>query len=148
VPAALVTGSGGLVGSESVRQFSESGFTQEVGDPGHLITDPNDPNAGSLTPVATDFAALARLGSLRSVHRLRRQRDGHAQPVWRPAKRPASVVDRAMHSLFGVSKAAADLLAQEYGRYFGMPTVCFRAGCVTGPRHAGAQLHGFLSYLI
>ena len=53
-----------------------------------------------------------------------------------------------MHSLFGVSKAAADLMVQEYGRYFDMPTVCFRGGCLTGPNHAGAQLHGFLSYLM
>ena len=51
---------------------------------------------------------------------------------------------RSTHSLFGVSKAAADLLVQEYGRYFDMPTVCFRGGCLTGPNHAGAQLHGFL----
>src|SRR5690242_16300956 len=57
-------------------------------------------------------------------------------------------IDSSTHSLFGVSKAAADLLVQEYGRYFGMPTVCFRGGCLTGPNHAGAQLHGFLSYLM
>ncbi len=57
-------------------------------------------------------------------------------------------IDACLHSLFGVSKAAADLLVQEYGRYFGMPTVCFRCGCLTGPNHAGARLHGFLSYLM
>lgn len=57
-------------------------------------------------------------------------------------------VDHCTHSLFGVSKLAADLMVQEYGRYFGMPTVCFRAGCITGPAHAGAKLHGFLSYLM
>jgi CDP-paratose 2-epimerase len=57
-------------------------------------------------------------------------------------------IDRSTHSLFGVSKAAADLLVQEYGRYFDMPTVCFRGGCLTGPHHAGAQLHGFLAYLM
>jgi CDP-paratose 2-epimerase len=57
-------------------------------------------------------------------------------------------IDTCTHSLFGVSKAAADLLVQEYGRYFGMPTVCFRGGCLTGPHHAGAQLHGFLAYLM
>jgi CDP-paratose 2-epimerase len=57
-------------------------------------------------------------------------------------------LDRCTHSLFGVSKAAADLAVQEYGRYFHMPTVCFRGGCLTGPQHAGAQLHGFLAYLI
>lgn len=57
-------------------------------------------------------------------------------------------IDGSTHSLFGVSKAAADLLVQEYGRYFDMPTVCFRGGCLTGPNHAGAKLHGFLSYLM
>jgi CDP-paratose 2-epimerase len=57
-------------------------------------------------------------------------------------------IDRSTHSLFGVSKAAADLLVQEYGRYFDMPTVCFRCGCITGPSHAGARLHGFLAYLM
>jgi CDP-paratose 2-epimerase len=57
-------------------------------------------------------------------------------------------IDRSMHSLFGVSKAAADLMVQEYGRYFGMPTMCARGGCLTGPNHAGAELHGFLAYLM
>jgi CDP-paratose 2-epimerase len=56
-------------------------------------------------------------------------------------------LDRTMHSLFGASKAAADLLVQEYGRYFDLPTACFRGGCLTGPNHAGAELHGFLAYL-
>ena len=57
-------------------------------------------------------------------------------------------IDGCLHSLFGASKAAADLLVQEYGRYFEMPTVCFRGGCLTGPNHAGTRLHGFLSYLM
>jgi CDP-paratose 2-epimerase len=57
-------------------------------------------------------------------------------------------IDASTHSLFGVSKAAADLLVQEYGRYFGMPTACFRCGCVTGPNHLATQQHGFLAYLI
>jgi CDP-paratose 2-epimerase len=57
-------------------------------------------------------------------------------------------IDHSMHSLFGVSKSAADLMVQEYGRYFEIPTVCFRGGCLTGPNHAGAQLHGFLAYLM
>src|ERR1019366_4876670 len=57
-------------------------------------------------------------------------------------------IDRSMHSLFGVSKVAADVLVQEYGRYFGMKTGCFRGGCLTGPNHAGTQLHGFLAYLM
>jgi CDP-paratose 2-epimerase len=57
-------------------------------------------------------------------------------------------IDRCTHSIFGVSKAAADLMVQEYGRYFEIPTVCFRGGCLTGPNHAGAQLHGFLAFLM
>src|SRR3984885_838175 len=57
-------------------------------------------------------------------------------------------IDRTMHSLFGVSKVAADVLVQEYGRYFGMKTACFRGGCLTGPNHSGTQLHGFLAYLM
>ena len=57
-------------------------------------------------------------------------------------------IDQSKHSLFGASKAAADLMVQEYGRYFGMKTACFRGGCLTGPGHSGAQLHGFLSYLM
>jgi len=56
--------------------------------------------------------------------------------------------DRCMHSLFGCGKLAADVITQEYGRYFGMRTVCLRAGCLTGPQHSGVELHGFLSYLV
>jgi CDP-paratose 2-epimerase len=57
-------------------------------------------------------------------------------------------IDTTKHSVFGASKAAADLMVQEYGRYFGMKTACFRGGCLTGPNHSGAQLHGFLAYLM
>jgi CDP-paratose 2-epimerase len=57
-------------------------------------------------------------------------------------------IDQTMHSLFGASKVAADVLVQEYGHYFGMKTVCFRGGCLTGPGHSGTQLHGFLAYLV
>ena len=57
-------------------------------------------------------------------------------------------IDNTLHSLFGASKVAADVLVQEYGRYFGVPTVCFRGGCLTGSSHSGAQLHGFLAYLM
>ena len=57
-------------------------------------------------------------------------------------------IDATLHSLFGVSKLAADLLVQEYGRYFGLRTACFRCGCLTGPGHSGAMLHGFLAYLV
>jgi CDP-paratose 2-epimerase len=57
-------------------------------------------------------------------------------------------IDNTKHSVFGASKVAADVMVQEYGRYFGMNTVVFRGGCLTGPNHAGAELHGFLSYLM
>lgn len=57
-------------------------------------------------------------------------------------------IDQCKHSLFGASKVAADILVQEYGRYFGMKTGTFRGGCLTGPQHAGTQLHGFLAYLL
>ena len=57
-------------------------------------------------------------------------------------------IDSTLHSVFGASKVAADVMVQEYGRYFGMPTACFRGGCLTGPNHSGAPLHGFLAYLM
>jgi CDP-paratose 2-epimerase len=57
-------------------------------------------------------------------------------------------IDRSKHSLFGASKVAADVVVQEYGRYFGMKTCCLRGGCLTGPNHSGVELHGFLSYLV
>ena len=67
---------------------------------------------------------------------------------WRDGIDTTMSIDASMHTVFGVSKAAADLMVQEYGRYFDMPTVCFRGGCLTGPSHAGTQLHGFLSFLM
>ncbi|MFZ2639797.1 MAG: NAD-dependent epimerase/dehydratase family protein [Verrucomicrobiia bacterium] len=57
-------------------------------------------------------------------------------------------IDQSKHSLFGASKVAGDILVQEYGRYFNMPTCCLRGGCLTGPSHSGVELHGFLSYLV
>ncbi len=57
-------------------------------------------------------------------------------------------IDQSKHSLFGASKAAADVMVQEYGRYFGLKTCCLRGGCLTGPNHSGVAMHGFLSYLI
>ncbi len=57
-------------------------------------------------------------------------------------------IDQSKHSLFGASKAAADIMVQEYGRYFDMPSCCLRGGCLTGPNHSGVELHGFLSYLV
>lgn len=71
----------------------------------------------------------------------------YADPAYANGIDETMRIDATMHSLFGASKAAADLLVQEYGRYFGMPTVCFRGGCLTGPQHSAAELHGFLAYL-
>lgn len=65
-----------------------------------------------------------------------------------PGIREDMSIDHTLHSLFGVSKVAADLLVQEYGRYFGMKTASFRGGCLTGPSHSGTKLHGFLAYLM
>jgi len=71
----------------------------------------------------------------------------YADPAYADGIDETLRVDASMHSLFGASKLAADVLVQEYGRYFGLPTVCFRGGCLTGAHHAGAELHGFLAYL-
>jgi CDP-paratose 2-epimerase len=68
--------------------------------------------------------------------------------TYAPGIREDMSIDHTLHSLFGASKAAADLLVQEYGRYFGLHTACFRGGCLTGPRHSGTELHGFLAYLM
>ncbi len=71
----------------------------------------------------------------------------YADPALREGIDEKCRIDMTLHSLFGASKAAADILVQEYGRYFGMPTVCLRGGCLTGSNHASAELHGFLAYL-
>jgi CDP-paratose 2-epimerase len=228
MPTAIVTGSGGLIGSESVQHFVEAGFD--------VIGLENDMRAEFFGPSASTLAVTERLTELypefrslevdiRDVDAIERVFAGTqdielvvhaaAQPShdWAasdpqtdftvnangtlnlmeavrrhcpdasfifcstnkvygdlpnelllvelekrlelPSDHPfyegidtSMSIDRSTHSLFGVSKAAADLAVQEYGRYFGMPTACFRGGCLTGPNHAGAQLHGFLSYLM
>jgi CDP-paratose 2-epimerase len=71
----------------------------------------------------------------------------YARPEDREGIDESMRLDATMHSVFGASKVAADVLVQEYGRYFGLPTACFRAGCLTGAHHSGAELHGFLAYL-
>jgi CDP-paratose 2-epimerase len=72
----------------------------------------------------------------------------YADPEYANGVKETFPIDQSMHSVFGASKAAADLMVQEYGRYFQMPTCCLRGGCLTGPNHSGVELHGFLSYLI
>jgi CDP-paratose 2-epimerase len=229
MPTAIVTGSGGLIGSESVARFAELGFD--------VVGLENDMRArffgaeastagmtkgllarfpGSFTSLEVDvrdraavervFSERARqielvihtaaqpshdwaavdphtdfevnaLGTLNLLEATRKHADGatfvHCSTNKVYGDLPNSLplleldarlelpedhryhegidtsmpIDRSTHSLFGVSKAAADLLVQEYGRYFDLPTVCFRGGCLTGPNHAGTMLHGFLSYL-
>lgn len=72
----------------------------------------------------------------------------YADPVYAGGIDENFPIDQSKHSLFGASKAAGDIMVQEYGRYFGMPTCCLRGGCLTGPNHSGVELHGFLSYLV
>jgi CDP-paratose 2-epimerase len=72
----------------------------------------------------------------------------YADPAYEHGIAENFSIDQSKHSLFGASKVAADVMVQEYGRYFNMPTCCLRGGCLTGPNHSGVELHGFLSYLI
>ncbi len=72
----------------------------------------------------------------------------YADPEFRHGIPETFSIDQSLHSVFGASKVAADVMVQEYGRYFGMPTCVLRGGCLTGPNHSGVELHGFLSYLI
>ena len=72
----------------------------------------------------------------------------YADPAYTHGIPETFTIDQSKHSLFGASKVAADVMVQEYGRYFGMPTCCLRGGCLTGPNHSGVELHGFLSYLV
>ncbi len=228
VPTALITGSGGLIGAESVRHFAEAGYdvvgidndfrarlfgisgsTRPASDrllatyPDYrlLEVDIRDEravdvafaNAGSIELVVhaaaqpshdwsaanprVDFAINA-IGTMNLLEAARLHSPDatfifvSTNKVYgdRPNELPLAELDQrfdlpkdhsffegidtsmsvdgALHSPFGASKAAADLMVQEYGRYFGMPTACFRCGCLTGPSHAGVELHGFLSYLM
>ena len=72
----------------------------------------------------------------------------YADPAYAHGIAETFTIDQSKHSLFGASKVAADIMVQEYGRYFGLPTCCLRGGCLTGPNHSGVELHGFLSYLV
>ena len=229
MPIALVTGSGGLIGSESVRYFAEQGF-DVVGldndmrayffgaeaSTGH-VHEELARDLDAFTPVDLDirdregveavFARHARdielivhtaaqpshdwaarephtdfsVNAVGTLNLLQAARDNTPDATFvftstnkvygdRPNALPLveletrwelpedhewfggiptdMSIDRCTHSVFGASKVAADVMVQEYGRYFDMPTVCFRGGCLTGPQHAGAKLHGFLAYLM
>jgi CDP-paratose 2-epimerase len=229
MPIALITGSGGLIGSSAVRHFVEAGydviggendmrarffgadastahvteeltrelpefrsealdirdadgimslFARHASDIGLVVHTAAQPSHDwAATDPQTDFAVNAN-GTLNLLEAARAHTpdapfvfcstnkvygdrpnflpleagewryelpEGHE---WHGGIDTSMPIDRCLHSLFGVSKAAADLLVQEYGRYFDMPTVAFRGGCLTGPAHAGTQLHGFLAYLM
>jgi CDP-paratose 2-epimerase len=230
IPVAIVTGSGGLIGSESVRHLVESGYdvvglendmrahffgpsASTAGTTQRLLTD--YPGAFRSLPVdvrdsdgvmrvvgehsrnlcllvhtaaqpSHDWAAtdaqmdfsINAVGTMNLLEAVRHRKPDttfifmstnkvygdhpNRLPLYETETRlelpedaeyfagidTSMSIDHCTHSLFGVSKIAADLMVQEYGRYFGMPTVCFRGGCLTGPAHAGAKLHGFLSYLM
>jgi CDP-paratose 2-epimerase len=230
MPVAIVTGSGGLIGSESVRHFVEAGF-EVIGLENDMRASFFGPDA-STTPMTkalvgrypAEFRSLELdIRDAEGIDRIFAERVGAIELVIHTAAQPSHdwaasdpqtdfavnatgtlnlleatrkhapdatfvfcstnkvygdlpnhlplveleqrlelpedhryhrgidttmSIDSSTHSLFGVSKAAADLLVQEYGRYFDMPTVCFRGGCLTGPNHAGTQLHGFLSFLM
>ena len=230
MPAALVTGSGGLIGSEAAAHFAGLGFTvhgidndlrstffgdeastawnverleRELGDAyTHHSFDIRDREAvdrlfdelgdslelvihaaaqpshdwAARSPI-TDFEVNA-VGTLNLLEACRRTALGApfvfcstnkvygdrpnelplveqktrwelppAHPFFEGITEEMSI-DGTLHSLFGVSKASADLMVQEYGRYFGMATVCFRGGTLTGPRHSATELHGFLAYVM
>jgi len=230
MPTVIVTGSGGLVGSESVIHFAERGwrvvglendmrarffgreastepmtarlrtrfpaefrseaidirdadavarvFAREAGNIGLIVHAAGQPSHDwAASAPQTDFGVNAN-GTLNLLEAARRHSpdapfafcstnkvygdtpnrlplvdlgprlDLPPDHPWHDGIDTSMPIDASTHSLFGVSKAAADLLVQEYGRYFEMPTVCFRCGCLTGPNHAGARLHGFLSYLM
>jgi CDP-paratose 2-epimerase len=72
----------------------------------------------------------------------------YADPAYAHGIPETFTIDQSKHSLFGASKVAADVMVQEYGRYFNLPTCALRGGCLTGPNHTGVELHGFLSYLV
>ncbi len=76
------------------------------------------------------------------------KRYDYNDPTYKNGIKENFSIDQSKHSIFGASKVAADIMVQEYGRYFNMPTCCLRGGCLTGPNHSGVELHGFLSYLI
>src|SRR5437588_853440 len=141
----VVTGSAGLIGSETVRRFAGDGF--------RIIGIDNDMRAKFFSPEAPFiFTSTIKVYGdtpnylpLRELEKRWEIEPGHE---YEPGISETMSIDHTKHSLFGASKVAADVLVQEYGRYFGMPTVAFRGGCLTGPAHAGTELHGFLSYLM
>jgi CDP-paratose 2-epimerase len=222
----LVTGSSGLIGSEAVRYFSESGtevvgidnnmrrtFFGDQGDTSwvtedlktaipdfrhfdidirdreslddlfererfsgiiHCAAQPSHDRAKDFPLLDFDVNAVGTINLLEANRRFspdspfvhmstnkvygdapneidlveHETRWDYGDPVYGDGIPETFRIDQSKHSLFGASKVAADVMVQEYGRYFDMPTCCLRGGCLTGPNHAGVELHGFLSYLL
>ena len=135
MPLALVTGSCGLIGSEAVRFFSDKGYEVVCPEATFIFTSTNK--------VYGDSPNRLPLEELETRWEIKRTHSFYERGI-----DESMSIDDCMHSLFGASKVAADVLVQEYGRYFGMKTGVFRCGCLTGPAHSGAELHGFLAYLV
>ena len=126
----------------------QTDFTVNANGTLNLLAGRPDACAGGDVHLLLDQQGLRRSAESPPARRARRRLELPQDHRYFTGIDTSMSIDRSTHSLFGVSKVAADLLVQEYGRYFDMPTVCFRGGCLTGPNHAGAKLHGFLSYLM
>src|SRR5918911_980429 len=154
---AIVTGSSGLIGSEVVTFLDDRGWTVQGVD-NNMRRD----FFGEHGDTTWNLERLRRETRWFEHNELDvRDRDAmielelveletrwdYGDPRYADGIDESMRIDATMHSVFGASKVAADVMVQEYGRYFGMPTVCFRGGCLTGPNHSSAELHGFLAYV-
>ncbi len=150
-----------------VKELRPSGIIHTAAQPSHDLAanipfDDFDTNAVgtlNLLEAARQFCAASPFihmstnkvyGDLPNFIKLKEldTRWDYADPAYANGIPETFSIDQSKHSLFGASKVAGDIMVQEYGRYFGMPTCCLRGGCLTGPNHSGVELHGFLSYLI
>ncbi len=133
---AVITGSGGLIGSEASRYFTKKGLD--------VVGIDNDMRQRFFGSEASTHGQVNRLPLVEMPLRWEIE-PGHPYAGGVPKDMS---IDQSLHSVFGALKVAADILVQEYGRYFDMYTACFRGGRLTGPNHAGTQLHGFLACLV
>jgi CDP-paratose 2-epimerase len=152
---------------EIVKELKPTGIIHTAAQPSHDMAavipfDDFDTNAGgtlNLLEAARRFCpespfihmstnkVYGDLPNTISLQELEKRWD-YADPAYVNGISESFSIDQSKHSLFGASKVASDVMVQEYGRYFNMPTCCLRGGCLTGPNHSGVELHGFLSYLI
>ena len=172
----LVTGSSGLIGSEVCIYFAEQGYIVHGIDNNQraVFFGPQGDTRWNQKRLNFDTNAVGTLNLLEAarqtcpespfIHMSTNKVYGDApnhiplkeldtrwdydDPAYKHGIPETFTIDQSVHSLFGASKVAADIIVQEYGRYFSMPTCCLRGGCLTGPNHSGVELHGFLSYLV